>query len=329
MGRINDLLTANADLGREVARLRYNDAARGAAESVETLDKLRKTRDTLNDIVNENDQLKIEDDFPSSWPRKRNEELKNSYNAKDDDDDDDEEDDDDIKSDSMNNLSKYLSRLLQFGSPLILKNGVIDWGQAEQVFNGLKEDLENKFNEAGALAKDDINLILNKFEELKAFVNTDHIHENIKATKTASTKLLKNLVEAIKDLREASEEAAEKNDWANNFKSEAEKIKIELEKRWLETQKKWSEIINDKDDDEEDDDDDDDDEDDDEQEAYRKKKRNDQRKKKWQGSDDNDDDDDHEDYKKKKKNDQRKNKWEDSDDDDDDDDEGYQSFDDE
>merc|ERR1711862_224291 len=53
------------------------------------------------------------DDFPSSWPRKRNEELKNSYNANDDDDD--------TKSDSMNNLSKYLSRLLQFGSPLILK----------------------------------------------------------------------------------------------------------------------------------------------------------------------------------------------------------------
>ena len=61
--RINDLLTANADLEREVARLRYNDAARGAAESVETLDKLRKTRDTLNDIVNENDQLKIEVSF--------------------------------------------------------------------------------------------------------------------------------------------------------------------------------------------------------------------------------------------------------------------------
>ena len=58
--KINELLTANADLEREVARLRYADAARGAAESVETLDKLRKTRDTLNDIVTENDQLKIE-----------------------------------------------------------------------------------------------------------------------------------------------------------------------------------------------------------------------------------------------------------------------------
>ena len=58
--KINELLTANADLEREVARLRYVDAARGAAESVETLDKLRKTRDTLNDIVTENDQLKIE-----------------------------------------------------------------------------------------------------------------------------------------------------------------------------------------------------------------------------------------------------------------------------
>ena len=37
--------------------------ARGAAESVETLNKLRKTRDTLNDIVTENDQLKIEVGF--------------------------------------------------------------------------------------------------------------------------------------------------------------------------------------------------------------------------------------------------------------------------
>ena len=38
-------------------------SARGAAESVETLNKLRKTRDTLNDIVTENDQLKIEVGF--------------------------------------------------------------------------------------------------------------------------------------------------------------------------------------------------------------------------------------------------------------------------
>merc|ERR1719412_1970845 len=52
--RINDLLTANADLEREVVRLRYADAARGAAESVETLKRLRNTRDTLNDIDTEN-----------------------------------------------------------------------------------------------------------------------------------------------------------------------------------------------------------------------------------------------------------------------------------
>merc|ERR1712156_162025 len=68
--RINDLLTANADLEREVARLRYADAARGAAESVETLDKLRQTRDTLNDILTENDQLKIEDNLQTPWPSK-------------------------------------------------------------------------------------------------------------------------------------------------------------------------------------------------------------------------------------------------------------------
>merc|ERR1712041_21257 len=97
--RINDLLTANADLEREVVRLRYADAARGAAESVETLDKLRKTRDTLNDIVTENDQLKIADDLNMPWPSKRHGELKTDEQDekienikvdrhKDDDDDD-------------------------------------------------------------------------------------------------------------------------------------------------------------------------------------------------------------------------------------------------
>merc|ERR1712106_617286 len=101
--RINDLLTANADLEREVARLRYADAARGAAESVETLNKLRKTRDTLNDIVTENDQLKIEDDLNTPWPSKRHEELKNEDEEEEAkvDKDDDDDDDDDIKSTSM------------------------------------------------------------------------------------------------------------------------------------------------------------------------------------------------------------------------------------
>ena len=41
----------------------FHFSARGAAESVETLDKLRQTRDTLNDILTENDQLKIEVSF--------------------------------------------------------------------------------------------------------------------------------------------------------------------------------------------------------------------------------------------------------------------------
>merc|ERR1719208_199845 len=96
--RINDLLTANADLEREVARLRYADAARGAAESVETLDKLRQTRDTLNDILTENDQLKIEDNLQTPWPSKRHEELKTDDDqGKRSSDDEDDDDDDDVK----------------------------------------------------------------------------------------------------------------------------------------------------------------------------------------------------------------------------------------
>merc|ERR1719462_313027 len=136
--KINDLLTANADLEREVVKLRYADAARGAAESVETLNKLRKTRDTLNDIVNENDQLKIEEDFSSSWTSKRNEELKQkqedmkvskrSDNSKHDDD----EHDDEIKNESADNLSKYLTELLRIKKQLLNRDGTINWSHANQ-----------------------------------------------------------------------------------------------------------------------------------------------------------------------------------------------------
>merc|ERR1719318_755003 len=240
--RINDLLTANADLEREVARLRYADAARGAAESVETLNKLRKTRDTLNDIVTENDQLKIEDDLNTPWPSRRHEELKNEdeeeaeivedrdsndSNEKDhdddndDDDDDDEDDDDDIKSKSMNNLSKYLSGLVGVGSKILTKQGTIDWVQAKKFVGGLKEDLSSKFEEAGKLAKEDIGIIVNKFDDLKKFVDTEKVKQNMKATQTAAGKLVKSLVGAVKDLKEASEDAAEKSDWINKFKTEA------------------------------------------------------------------------------------------------------------
>merc|ERR1719187_348164 len=162
--RINDLLIANADLEREVARLRYADAARGAAESVETLNKLRKTRDTLNDIVTENDQLKIEDDLNTPWPSRRHEELKT--------------DDDEIKSKSMYNLSKYLSGLLGVGGKILTKQGTIDWVQANRFVGSLKNDLSAKFEEAGNLAKENIGIIVNKFDELKTFVNTEKVKEN-------------------------------------------------------------------------------------------------------------------------------------------------------
>merc|ERR1719317_1473725 len=109
--RINELLTANANLEREVARLRSTDA-----ESVETLDKLLKTRDSLNVIG----QLKIEDDL--------------NY----DKDHDDDEDDDEIKNKSMYNLSKYLSGLVKVGSQILTKQKTIDWVQAKRFVSDLR-----------------------------------------------------------------------------------------------------------------------------------------------------------------------------------------------
>jgi len=405
--KINDLLTANADLEREVARLRYADAARGAAESVETLNKLRKTRDTLNDIVTENDQLKIEvakarygeppahkstkaerdllasenqelkneleqlkisnkeykskasenmhekfenalkfleeltiekhvlsnnnlkqDDLNTPWPTKRHEELKNEdeegeakvmedkiVDDDNDDHDNDDDDDDDIKSTSMNNLSKYLSTLVGVGSKILTKQGTIDWVQAKKFVGGLKEDISTKFEEAGKLAKEDIGIIVNKFDELKTFVDTEKVKQNMKATQTAAGKLVKSLVGAVKDLKEASEDAAEKSDWMNKFKSEAIKVKSGLETKWYEIKDKWQKVIvKNKPDNIEDDDDDDDDDEDDQKEKhkYRKGKNDDEdhkekkkvEKTKLRGEEDDDEDEGYSSYDEKKRNDE-------------------------
>ena len=75
---------------------------------------------------------------------------------------------------------------------------------------GLKEVLSAKFGEAGVLAKDNIAMFVNKFDELNTFVNTEKMKENRKATEKASEKLVKSLVEAVKDMKDASEDAAEK-----------------------------------------------------------------------------------------------------------------------
>jgi len=245
--RINKLLTANADLEREVARLRYTDA-----ESVETFDKLWKTRDALNGI----DKFKIEDDLNID---------KDHDDDDDDDDDNDDEDDDEIKNKSMYNFSKYLSGLVKVGNKILTKQKTIDWVQAKRFVGGLKEVISAKFGEAGVLAKDNIAMFVNKFDELNTFVNTEKMKENRKATEKAAEKLVEGLVEAVKDMKDASEDAAEKSDSIKKFKSETHKVKSELEKEWSKIMKKWQHAIS-KDSDEDDDDDDDEDDDDDDDE---------------------------------------------------------------
>merc|ERR1711974_79447 len=331
--RINDLLTANADLEREVAKLRYADAARGAAESVETLDKLRQTRDTLNDILTENDQLKIEvakarygeppsmveqqpilevhrdqllteqlqlqlleqreqlvgenralkeqlkrmmtrdgssassvifdkfksaikfledidlqsafltntkkmDDLHTPWPSKGHEELKteddqptrDGAKRKTKDDNDDNDDDDDIKNSSMDNLSKYLAGLVgNFGNKIITKSGNVDSTIAKKFIKGLKTDLGSQFDSAGRSAKEEIDLVVDKFDDLRKFVDSDGVQQHMQATRVAAAKLVKSLVGSVASLKEASEDAAEKTDWASKFEREAAKMKSSLE----------------------------------------------------------------------------------------------------
>merc|ERR1711892_858863 len=253
-----------------------------------------------------------QDDLSTPWPSKRHEELKTEdegeaeiledkddevddndddndekdNDEKDNNDDDDDDDGDEIKSKSMNNLSKYLSGLVGVGSKILTKQGTIDWVQAKKFVGGLKEDLSTKFEEAGKLAKEDIGIIVNKFDDLKKFVNTEKVKQNMKATQTAAGKLVKSLVGAVKDLKEASEDAAEKSDWINKFKTEANKVKSGLENKWFEIKDKWQKVVvENKQNDDDDDDDDDDDKD---------KRKNEYRKK-------HDDDDDEDEQHKKNK----------------------------
>merc|ERR1712126_210902 len=237
----------------------------------ETLDKLRKTRDTLNDIVTENDQLKIADDLNTPWPSKRHGELKTDeqddkienikvdhHKDNDDDedddykDDDDDDDDDDKKNSKLENLSKYLAALVgNFGNKILTKDGSIDWRHAKGLVSGLKTDLTSKFDEAGKVAKEDINIIINKFEELKKFVDADEVKENVKAT------------------------------------NEAAKVKTKLETKWEEITEKWQKGLKD------------DDNDDDDDEGYESDDSHKKQKNRRKVKDDDEDDDEDEEYEKK------------------------------
>merc|ERR1719460_1928938 len=259
------------------------------------------------------------EDMHTPWPSKRHEELKTDDDQAGKDGaktkDDDDNDDDDIKNSSMDNLSKYLAGLVgNFGNKIITKSGNVDWTIAKKFIKGLKTDLGSKFDTAGKLAKEEIDLVVDKFDDLRKFVDTEGVQQHMQATRVAAAKLVKSLVGSVASLKEASEDAAEKTDWASKFEKEAAKMKSSLEKRWGEIRGKWEQAVKENEEDEEDEEDDDegytsDDNDDDEEDKEKYKKR---QKDKYKDDDDDDKEDEDKKYKKKGK---------DEDDDDDDDDE--------
>merc|ERR1719460_2015952 len=259
------------------------------------------------------------EDMHTPWPSKRHEELKT---------DDDQagkdgakrkkehvDDDDDVKNSSMESLSKYLAGLVgNFGNKIITKSGNVDWTIAKKFIKGLKTDLGSKFDSAGRLAKKEIDLVVDKFDDLRKFVDNDGVQQHMQATRIAAAKLVKSLVGSVASLKEATEEAAEKTDWASKFEREAAKMKSSLEKRWGEIRGKWEQALKENEEEEDHDDEgyisDDDDDEEEDKEKYKKKQKD-----KYK-----DDDDDKEDEDKKYK---KKPKRKDNDDDD-----GYKSSDD-
>merc|ERR1719460_792991 len=241
------------------------------------------------------------EDMHTPWPSKRHEELKT---------DDDQagkdgakrkkehvDDDDDVKNSSMESLSKYLAGLVgNFGNKIITKSGNVDWTIAKKFIKGLKTDLGSKFNSAGRLAKKELDLVVDKFDDLRKFVDNDGVQQHMQATRIAAAKLVKSLVGSVASLKEATEEAAEKTDWASKFEREAAKMKSSLEKRWGEIRGKWEQALKENEEEEDDDDEgyisDDDDEEED-KEKYKKKQKD-----KYKDDDDDKEDKD-EKYKKK------------------------------
>merc|ERR1719460_1341705 len=199
------------------------------------------------------------EDMHTPWPSKRHEELKTDDDQAGKDGaktkDDDDNDDDDIKNSSMDNLSKYLAGLVgNFGNKIITKSGNVDWTIAKKFIKGLKTDLGSKFDSAGRLAKKEIDLVVDKFDDLRKFVDNDGVQQHMQATRIAAAKLVKSLVGSVASLKEATEEAAEKTDWASKFEREAAKMKSSLEKRWGEIRGKWEQAVKENEEEEEDDD---------------------------------------------------------------------------
>merc|ERR1712173_135098 len=193
---------------------------------------------------------------------------------------DDDDDDDDVKNASMDNLSKYLAGLVgNFGNKIITKSGNVDWTIAKKFITGLKTDLGSKFDGAGKLAKDEIDMVVEKFDDLRKFVDTDGVKQHMQATRIAAAKLVKSLVGSVASLKEATEDAAEKTDWASKFEVEASKMKSSLDKRWQEIKAKWEQIVREEKEDEED-------------QKYKKKQKRKYKDGDDRGEDEDDDDDD-------------------------------------
>merc|ERR1712062_415488 len=319
------LVKENLELKEQLQEMMENS---GTASSL-IFDKFKSAIKIFEDIESGFlTNTKRMDNLQTPWPSKRREELKTDDDLGRRSDDEDDDDDDGVKNVSMNNLSKYLAGLVgNFGNKIITKSGNVDWTIGKKFITGLKTDLGSKFDGAGKLAKDEIDMVVEKFDDLRKFVDTDGVKQHMQATRIAAAKLVKSLVGSVASLKEATEDAAEETDWASKFEVETSKMKSSLDKRWQEIKGKWEQIVKEEkeeDDDDDDDDegykskDDDDDEEDEEDQKYKKKQ-----KRKYKDGDDTGEDEDDDDDKRYKK----KQKKRDNNDDDDDNDDGYKSSD--
>merc|ERR1719402_2149605 len=131
----------------------------------------------------------------------------------------------------------------------VVKKGNVDLKEAKKLVDSLKTKVADALDVIGKTTETNVHdIIADKYNELKKFVDSDEVKENLSATKTAAAKFGETLVNAVKKIKEAGEDAAKESKWTTTFKREVSKVKDGLERKWSQIKNKWEKIVNDDDD---------------------------------------------------------------------------------
>merc|ERR1719402_1192074 len=166
----------------------------------------------------------------------------------DDDEDEETNKDGDDKKETLRKFVDYISMVTMKLGDNVVKKGNVDLKEAKKLVDSLKTKVADALDVIGKTTETDVHdIIADKYNELKKFVDSDEVKENLSATRMAAAKFGETLVNAVKKIKEAGEDAAKESKWTTTFKREVSKVKDGLERKWSQIKNKWEKIVNDDD----------------------------------------------------------------------------------